>query len=148
MIRIDEQSLELVYLNRYKLRKKELIQLVEKLVRLKLFPLEDENKRLKENIHSMLFTDDFIQKRYEKASEENSILREQLDVKNGMIDNLITENDKLKKLLNEIDVVYSSGINKRENKCDEYVIYQSTFTKLDELFYKWEKMREVVDDNK
>jgi hypothetical protein len=101
MIRIDEQSLELVYLNRYKLRKKELNQLVEKLVRLKLFPLEEENKRLKENIHSMLFTDSVIQKRYEKASEENSILREQLDVKNGMINALIIENEKLKELLKE-----------------------------------------------
>lgn len=77
-MRIDEQSLFITYQNRYKLRKKELIQLVEYLMRSKIFPLEEENKRLKENIHSMLFTDDVIQERYEKASEENQKLKELL----------------------------------------------------------------------
>lgn len=48
------------------------------------------------------------------------------------------ENQKLKELLNEIDAVYSSGINKSE---DEYIIYKSTFKRLDELLNKWEQMK-------
>lgn len=34
--------------------------------------------------------------------EEIKILREQLDVKNGMVDSLIVENDRLKKLLKKV----------------------------------------------
>ncbi|MBR1604670.1 MAG: hypothetical protein IJ660_01010 [Alphaproteobacteria bacterium] len=63
-----------------------------------------------------------------------SELRDQLEAKEQMIKNL-TE------LLNEIDGVYSVGINKSETEQDEYVLYQETFTKLDELFRKWEAIR-------
>ena len=64
----------------------------------------------------------------------NMELRDQLEAKEQMIKNL-TE------LLNEIDGVYSVGINKSETEQDEYVLYQETFTKLDELFRKWEAIR-------
>lgn len=40
--------------------------------------LYEENNRLKENIHSMLFTDNVIQERYEKASDERDKLKELL----------------------------------------------------------------------
>ena len=40
--------------------------------------LKKENERLKENIHSMLFTDDVVQNRYDKAKEENTKLKELL----------------------------------------------------------------------
>ena len=63
-----------------------------------------------------------------------SELRDQLEAKEQMIKNL-TE------LLNEIDGVYSVGINKSETEQDEYVLYPETFTKLDELFRKWEAIR-------
>lgn len=75
MIRIDEYSFFVAYQNRHKHRKIELIQLLEYLMRSKITPLV----------------------------EENNILREQLDVKNGMIDALIIENEKLKKLIKECE---------------------------------------------
>lgn len=37
--------------------------------------LKKENERLKENIHSMLFTDDVVQNRYDKAKRENEELK-------------------------------------------------------------------------
>lgn len=40
---------------------------------------EKENQKLKENIHSMLFTDDVIQNRYDKAIQENAQLKELLE---------------------------------------------------------------------
>lgn len=40
--------------------------------------LKKENERLKENIHSMLFTDDVVQKRYDKVKQENTKLKELL----------------------------------------------------------------------
>lgn len=38
----------------------------------------EENTKLKGNIHSMLFTDDVVQNRYDKAKEENAQLKELL----------------------------------------------------------------------
>lgn len=40
--------------------------------------LKKENERLKENIHSMLFTDYVVQKRYDKVKQENTKLKELL----------------------------------------------------------------------
>ena len=40
--------------------------------------LKKENERLKENIHSMLFTDNVVQKRYDKVKQENAKLKELL----------------------------------------------------------------------
>lgn len=40
--------------------------------------LKKYNERLKENIHSMLFTDDVVQDRYDKSKEENTKLKELL----------------------------------------------------------------------
>ena len=37
--------------------------------------LHEENERLKENIHSILFTDDVVQDRYDKAKRENEELK-------------------------------------------------------------------------
>lgn len=39
---------------------------------------QEENTKLKENIHSMLFTDDVVQDRYDKAKRENEKLKELL----------------------------------------------------------------------
>lgn len=47
--------------------------------------LKKENERLKENIHSMLFTDDVIQKRYEKALKENTKLKKLVEIAKGFI---------------------------------------------------------------
>ena len=41
--------------------------------------LKKENERLKKNIHSMLFTDDVVQDRYDKVREENTKLKETLN---------------------------------------------------------------------
>ena len=40
--------------------------------------LKKENEKLKENIRSMLFTDDVVQKRYDKVKQENTKLKELL----------------------------------------------------------------------
>lgn len=42
--------------------------------------LKKENERLKENIHSMLFTDDVVQDRYDKTKAENEKLKKQLEI--------------------------------------------------------------------
>ena len=47
--------------------------------------LKKENERLKENIHSMLFTDDVVQDRYDKAKEENTKLTELLKRARGLM---------------------------------------------------------------
>lgn len=48
--------------------------------------------------------------------------------------------DKITELLNQIDAEYSAGINKNDNG-KFYVLYESIFNKLNELFTKWENMR-------
>ena len=40
--------------------------------------LHEENTHLKENIHSMLYTDDVVQDRYDKAKRENKQLKDLL----------------------------------------------------------------------
>ena len=70
---------------------------------------------------------------------ENMQLRQFCEEFNAL--NIAKENQQLKELLNEIDDVYSVGINKSEDNEDEYIIYKSTFKRLDELFNKWEQMR-------
>jgi len=64
----------------------------------------------------------------------NMELRDQLEAKDQQIKEMTA-------LLNEIDGIYSCGINKAETEDDAYILYNSTFTELDKLFNKWEKMR-------
>jgi hypothetical protein len=47
---------------------------------------EKENQKLKENIHSMLFTDDVVQDRYDKAIQENKQLKELLKLARSSVD--------------------------------------------------------------
>ena len=85
-MRIDENSLIPAYQNRYRCRKKELIELLEYLILRKVYPLEEENKRLKENIHSMLSIDDVIQEK-DKLKELLKEYKKQLsEIKNAYTD--------------------------------------------------------------
>lgn len=60
-----------------------------------------ENKRLKENIHSMLFTDDVVQERYDKVLKENTKLKTENKWYSEQLNEAVKEINKLKNLLNE-----------------------------------------------
>lgn len=65
--------------------------------------LKKENERLKENIHSMLFTDDVVQDRYDKAKRENEKLKELLTMVKPVLqlEYNVTENRNLIKKINQ-----------------------------------------------
>lgn len=63
--------------------------------------LEAENTKLKENIHSMLFTDDVVQDRYDKSKEENTKLKTENKWYSEQLNEAVKEVAKLKKLLKE-----------------------------------------------
>ena len=64
--------------------------------------LHEENTKLKENIHSMLFTDDVVQDRYDKVKEENTKLKTENKWYSEQLNEVVKEIAKLKVLLKEL----------------------------------------------
>ena len=63
--------------------------------------LYEENTRLKENIHSMLFTDDVVQDRYDEAKKENEKLKTENKRYSEQLNEAVKQYDNLKELLHQ-----------------------------------------------
>lgn len=95
-MRIDENSLITAYQNRYRCRKKELIELLEYIILRKVYPLEDENQKLKINLLNMI---DLLQKSHfylttvlDKNLNKHHL--EQIETLTTLINKLIGDNNE------------------------------------------------------
>jgi chromosome segregation ATPase len=98
--------------------------------------LKKENEKLKENIHSMLFTDDVVQDRYDKLKEENTKLKTENKWYSEQLNEAMKEVDKRKEQNKSI-----SGLMDSMSQTNKALA--SRLEKLKELL---KRAKEVLED--